>query len=285
MASVKPFAFVLMPFSRSFGDLYRFGIQSTAEELGIVAERVDEQHFSETILERVYRQIENCDFIIAEMTGQNPNVFYEVGYAHAKGKLCALITQDASDIPFDLKHHTHIIYDGSATDLAEKLRPKLEWLKEETNKAAEKRITIESKESLAFLDKTDNRHTGNFDLEVTLRNESDQKSPEIEGYYFTTKRDWKAKVGDKDCPYDDFEDDSGRKLRKHSVGANIRRLAPSAFDKIKLTLAREFWNRWSGLEKKKEYEVKGAIYFEIVTSEGTLRYDISLQVEFDEFPF
>ena len=117
MSNYKPFAFVLMPFSAGFSDIYQLGIKQVAEENGVVAERVDEQHFSETILERVYRQIENSDFIIAEMTGMNPNVFYEVGYAHAKGKICALVTQSASDIPFDLKQHPHVIYDGSIMDL------------------------------------------------------------------------------------------------------------------------------------------------------------------------
>ena len=79
--SVKPFAFVLMPFEAGFDDIYKLGIQATAKDCGIVAERVDEQSFSETILERIYRQIGSADFIIADMTGRNPNVFYEVGYA------------------------------------------------------------------------------------------------------------------------------------------------------------------------------------------------------------
>lgn len=134
MPNYRPFAFVLMPFGKEFEDVYKFGIKETAEKCGLVAERVDEQHFSETILERIYRQIENSDFVIADMTGRNPNVFYEVGYAHAKGKQCALITKDADDIPFDLKHHPHVIYDGSISDLKGKLEPKLEWLKRETEK-------------------------------------------------------------------------------------------------------------------------------------------------------
>src|SRR5258708_2500526 len=99
-----------MPFDDRFSDIYKLGIQATAAECGVVAERVDEQKFSEPILERIYRQIANADFIIADMTGRNPNVFYEVGYAHALGKLCTLLTQDVNDIPFDLKHHRHIVY-------------------------------------------------------------------------------------------------------------------------------------------------------------------------------
>jgi len=48
------FAFVLMPFDSSFDDLYRFGIKEPAKELGILAERVDEQIYREGILDRIY---------------------------------------------------------------------------------------------------------------------------------------------------------------------------------------------------------------------------------------
>lgn len=68
-----------MPFDSRFDDLYRFGIKEPAEQLGIVAERVDEQIYTESILERIYRQIDLADIIIADMSGQNSNVFYEVG--------------------------------------------------------------------------------------------------------------------------------------------------------------------------------------------------------------
>jgi nucleoside 2-deoxyribosyltransferase len=144
--SVKPFAFVLMPFDPAFNDIYKFGIQETATNLGVVAERVDEQKFSETMLERIYRQIESADFIIADMTGKNPNVFYEVGYAHARGKLCTLLTQTAADIPFDLKHHRHIVYNGSIQTLQSMLGQEIEWLKVERKSKRQAR-------SLSNLDK------------------------------------------------------------------------------------------------------------------------------------
>ena len=100
------FAFVLMPFEKAYDDIYKLGIKETAAQLDIVAERIDEQIFQEGILDRIYRQIEVADIIIADMSGQNPNVFYEVGYAHAKGELCILMTKDASDIPADLYYRS-----------------------------------------------------------------------------------------------------------------------------------------------------------------------------------
>ena len=84
--SPKPFIFVLMPFSDEFDDVYKLGIKPACEKVGAYAERVDEQIFKETILQRIYNQIAKADIIISEMTGRNPNVFYETGYAHALGK-------------------------------------------------------------------------------------------------------------------------------------------------------------------------------------------------------
>ena len=46
----KIFAFVLMPFDKAFDDVYKLGIKETANNLDIIAERVDEQIFSEGIL-------------------------------------------------------------------------------------------------------------------------------------------------------------------------------------------------------------------------------------------
>ena len=76
MEDKKPFAFVLMPFSSNFDDIYKIGIKEVASSLDILAERVDEQIYKEEILERIYRQIDIADIIIADMSGQNSNVFY-----------------------------------------------------------------------------------------------------------------------------------------------------------------------------------------------------------------
>ncbi len=123
----KPFVFVLMPFANSFDDVYQLGIKGACDKAGMYCERVDEQLYSERILDRIYNQIAKADVIIADMSGRNENVFYEVGYAHGLGKKVILLTDDAKDIPFDLKDYPHIVYNGRVVDLIKPLIKKLKW--------------------------------------------------------------------------------------------------------------------------------------------------------------
>ena len=83
--------------------------------------------FLENILERIYNQISRADIVVAEMTGRNPNVFYEAGYAHGLGKPVILLTKSVDDIPFDLRHYPHIVYQESIVTLREQLERKIRW--------------------------------------------------------------------------------------------------------------------------------------------------------------
>jgi nucleoside 2-deoxyribosyltransferase len=117
-----------MPFDKAFDDVYKIGIKESCEAAGAYCERVDEQIFHERILDRIYNQIAKADVVIADMTGRNPNVFYEVGYAHALGKTTVLLTSKADDIPFDLKHFSHIVYGDSLSDLRTQLTKRVKWI-------------------------------------------------------------------------------------------------------------------------------------------------------------
>ena len=70
------------------------------------------------------------------MSERNPNVFYEVGYAHALGKTTLLLTRNAEDIPFDLKHYPHIVYANRLTDLRRELEQRVRWHLENPEKTA-----------------------------------------------------------------------------------------------------------------------------------------------------
>lgn len=282
MATFKPFAFVLMPFDNQFEDIYRLGIKETAETLGVVAERVDEQHFSESILDRIYRQIENSDFVIAEMTGRNPNVFYEVGYAHAKGKMCALVTQNAADIPFDLKHHPHVVYDGSIRDLRQQLSQKIEWMKGESERKKVETITVSVAPPIGVLEKSEYEHTGKFTLTLGLTNNSAARSPEIEAIYITTKPEWVLSVRGEECPHNK---DPSSSLNRNLIAPRIRRLSPKAFLQEKVEFKRQFWDKWRGTPAQEEYLTRGTLTIEVATSEGTLIFERPLEVRFDEVPF
>ena len=123
----KPFTFVIMPFHPDFDDLYNLGIKPACDEAGSYCERVDEQIFAESILERIYNQIGKADIVNSDVTGRSPNVFYETGYAHALGKTVILLASTADDIPFDLQHYSHIVYEGRISYLKEELQRRVRW--------------------------------------------------------------------------------------------------------------------------------------------------------------
>jgi hypothetical protein len=122
---IRARVFVLMPFASEY-DAIHVAITAAANAAGATARRVDEQIHDSLILERIYSQIRLADLIIADMTGRNPNVFYEVGYAHAIGRPVVLLTQRASDIPFDLSQYPHIVYGGDTAFLQAELQARIE---------------------------------------------------------------------------------------------------------------------------------------------------------------
>lgn len=281
--AIKPFAFVLMPFDAEFDDIYKLGIQAVATETGIVAERVDEQTYSESILERIYRQIEVCDFVVADMTGRNPNVFYEVGYAHARDKLVTLLTQSASDIPFDLRHHRHIIYEGSIQTLKSKLKTEFEWLLQERDRKSSSAITIELKSVSGEIDKKEWRADAKVDFVFDLFNKTDRKSPEIEAIYFQTGSNWTFTQEGVSCHSTDIDGDAGKV--RHFIKPPVSRISPGAWAPVRLVGIKQVWNKFKGEEYKDKYTLSGNAYVEIYTSEGNFTEQLPISVEVEEFPF
>jgi hypothetical protein len=106
----KPFAFVMMPFNQDFDDVYQLGIKPACQDAGYYCQRLDEQVYDGIMLDRIYNQISKADLIVSDVTGKNPNVYYETGYAHALGKRVILVTKNIGDIPFDLNQYHHINY-------------------------------------------------------------------------------------------------------------------------------------------------------------------------------
>jgi CheY-like chemotaxis protein len=101
--------FIIMPFNTSWSDRVHKKIGSILRKLKYKDRRAD-NIYGHNILEDIWSAINEATCIIADITGRNPNVFYEIGIAHTLGKDVILITQNEEDIPFDFKHFRHIIY-------------------------------------------------------------------------------------------------------------------------------------------------------------------------------
>ena len=281
--SAKPFAFVLMPFDSEFDDIYRLGIQAVATECDVVAERVDEQSFSETILERIYRQIEAADFIIADMTGRNPNVFYEVGYAHARDKLCTLLTQTADDIPFDLKHHRHIVYGKSISELKKRLAVEIKWLKAEFEKRKTNAFTIDLKRMDGDLKSNDYFANAHVEFTFDINNKTLKKSPDIDAIYLHTGPGWEFTQSGDDCP-SSVSDKDKKKLR-HFIKSPVTRLSPGGWAQIKIEGKKQVWSKWKGDELKEKYNLTGYLIIEISTADGAFTEQMDVEVECEELLF
>lgn len=119
--------FVVMPFSKEFEDVYLLGIRDVAERLGFIVERADDIEHTESIVDVVRTRIRAADAVVGDTTGANPNVLYEIGYAHGIGVPTVLIARTGSDLPFDLHGTNHILY-GTIVELRRGLEKRLSSL-------------------------------------------------------------------------------------------------------------------------------------------------------------
>lgn len=115
VTGVAPRIFVIMPFSEPFETLYREVIEPVAQQAGFEIIRVDEIPGPGIILDDIQQQIEGAHAVVAEISTHNPNVFYELGFAHALKKPAILLVrrEEGSNMPFDVRGYRAIFYDDS----------------------------------------------------------------------------------------------------------------------------------------------------------------------------
>lgn len=120
--------FVVMPIGRqddgSFEkhqEIYQHLIQPAVEaaHLDLICLRADEIRKTGSIIREIMDEIADADVVIADLTGGNPNVFYELGVRHALAGRSIMITQDLDKVPFDLRPYRVIQYDPSLKGAAE----------------------------------------------------------------------------------------------------------------------------------------------------------------------
>lgn len=100
---------VMMPFAAEFSEIYS-DIKTGLEGEGYECKRADDFWLHAHIMHDIIELICTSQVVICDLTGKNPNVFYEAGIAHTLGREVILITQHMDDVPFDLRALRCITY-------------------------------------------------------------------------------------------------------------------------------------------------------------------------------
>ncbi|MCY3627490.1 MAG: TIR domain-containing protein [Gammaproteobacteria bacterium] len=135
--------FVIQPFDdgphdKRFEDVFKPALESA----GLEVYRVDKDHSTQDLVKTIEENIRNADICLADISEDNPNVWYEVGYACARKRLTILVCLESSrsKIPFDIQHRPVIMYSADSPRDFEKLH------KEVTERAKSLLTSLENTE-------------------------------------------------------------------------------------------------------------------------------------------
>jgi hypothetical protein len=117
--------FVLMPFGAPFDSYYRAVFAPAIDRAGFMPVRSDDVAKPGAIIDQIWKGINAAEVCLADLTGCNPNVMYELGLVHALGKPVLQLVQNTRDLPFDLQHLRHITYRTTASDWQGRLQDEI----------------------------------------------------------------------------------------------------------------------------------------------------------------
>jgi hypothetical protein len=111
-----------MPFGNWFDRYYTEIYVPAIKDAGFEPIRADGLFSTGSVMEQIWEQIRKSKVLLADLTGKNPNVFYELGLSHARKKPVVFVSGDLEDVPFDLRHLRVVIYEVREPKWDEKLR-------------------------------------------------------------------------------------------------------------------------------------------------------------------
>lgn len=122
---MRPVCFVIMPFNEPFNEYYEKILVPAIKSAMLEPIRADQIYNTGPVINDMISQIRDAEIIIADVTGRNPNVNYELGLAHAFERPVIIISQSSDDIPFDYRHHRVITYDTKRVKWDDELAGKI----------------------------------------------------------------------------------------------------------------------------------------------------------------
>jgi ammonia channel protein AmtB len=114
-----------MPFGEPFDRYYRKIFVPAIIEAGLEPIRADSPSRSSQISEDIWMLVQGAAVLVADLSGKNLNVAYEIGLAHAIGQPVILVANDLADVPFDLRGLRVLVYDKDNEDWGADLRGRL----------------------------------------------------------------------------------------------------------------------------------------------------------------
>ena len=122
----KGTCFTIMPFGTWFDYYYETIYVPAIKSTNLVPRRADDLYRPSAIVQDIWDLTQQAKVLLADLSGKNPNVFYELGLAHALTKPAILITESIDDVPFDLRSLRVIVYDKNEPNWGEVLKQKIE---------------------------------------------------------------------------------------------------------------------------------------------------------------
>src|ERR1035441_3898061 len=102
--------FVAMWFSDATRAAYESGIEPAVSEAGFKPIRIDRKEHNNEIPDEIIAEIRNCQFMVADFTGQRAGVYYEAGFAVGLGRTVIWCCRkgEIGKLHFDTNHKNHI---------------------------------------------------------------------------------------------------------------------------------------------------------------------------------
>ena len=118
--------FVIMQFGGFFDTYYEKIYIPAIRATDLAPKRVDDLYRPSAIINDIWEYTNKAKVILADLTGKNSNVFYELGLAHALAKPAILVTENINDVPFDLRSLRILEYNKNLPDWSTQLRENIE---------------------------------------------------------------------------------------------------------------------------------------------------------------